>query len=122
MIYLVREDDRKGCTRLRHEIWMNRNGQGDILVVFPDLSRPRGFTIGERCEPGVWIYGGANDTLAEMVPVSHPFYSGAVEITDYVTKVLGVHPFEMVEGGREALERMARRLMERLDREMGCCA
>lgn len=107
---------------MRHEIWYDPVKGDRILVVFPELARPNGFAIGEMCEPGVWIWGGTNDTMPEMIPVSHPFYHRAVEITDRAERVLGVHPFEMVWGGREALERMARRLVERLDREMGCCA
>lgn len=103
---------------MKYEVWVNRNGNGDVLIVFPELARPQGFSIAEKCEPGVWIWGGVNDTLAEMVPVTHPFYSGAIEITANPEKVLGVHPFEMVEGGRATLERMARELVEKLDHEI----
>lgn len=102
---------------MKYEIWTDRF-QDKILVTFPELERPQGFNIAEKCEPGAWIRSGF-DPIVEMIPISHPFYGDAEEITDRVEEVLGVHPFDMVDGGQEALEQSVLKLVEHLDRELG---
>jgi len=81
--------------------------RGQLLVVFPELERGRGFTVIEPCEPGIWI-GSTHPPIIEMVPKTHPFYHNAKQI-NYPSV------FGLMEGGRDKAEKLVKYYVELLD-------
>lgn len=79
------------------------------LIIVVDYHSDEGYTIAEKCYPGIWVSTSLDVVDTELLPESHPYFQEAVpastyDISDILTYV----------GGRKGAEKMLMEFIEKV--------
>lgn len=77
------------------------------LIIAEDYITNEGFSIAEKCYPGVWVTMNIDIVEAELIPVSHPYLSDAKQADSH--DVSNIYSYV---GGRKGAEQLLQKFIE----------